>query len=215
MKITIFDNLSKLKLKSNNDRVISLIHFRVTVEQTVITATNKLQVTSTQMKKSSGGQIKSSESSLLPDIKPTKSLTLDTSHTSVKLAEEPIFLQSSHDYILPSVNAEPTESLTFVVTTDGIKESTVKNHEITKTYKKMNATATDKIPVVVAIQTDQSLKNTDTTLPKEYSGFKINQTNPITVKPNVGTVIYENVSDTNIGVKPKEVMYQSHEKHSL
>lgn len=118
-------------------------------------------------------------------------------------------MQSSHDYVLPSVNLEPTESLTFVVTNGGVKESTVKNHEATKTYKKMNATATDKIPMVVAIQTEQSLKNTDTDLPKEYTGFKINQTSPITVKPNVGTVIYENVSDTNIGVKPKEVMYKS------
>nr|KAF7404316.1 hypothetical protein H0235_015010 [Vespula pensylvanica] len=175
----------------------------VSVQQIAITTTKT--VTSTQVK-SSDSQIKSSKPSLQLDIKPTKSLTFDTSHTSVKLAEQPIFLQSSHDYILPSVNTEPTESLTFVVTTDGIKESsTVKNHEITKTYKQMNATTTDKIPVV-AIQTDKSLKSSDPSLTKEYVEFKINETTSVTVKPNVGTVIYENVSDTNVGVKPKEIV---------
>ncbi|KAL2719458.1 mucin-17 [Vespula squamosa] len=174
----------------------------VPVRQTAITTTKT--VTSTQVK-SSGDQIKSSKPSLQPDIKPTKSLTFDTSHTSVKLAEQPIFLQSSHDYILPSVNTEPTESLTFVVTTDGIKESTVKNHDITKTHKQMNATITDKIPVV-PIQTDKSLKSSDSSLTKEYTDFKINETTSVTVKPNVGTVIYENVSDTNVGVKPKEIV---------
>lgn len=185
-------------------------NFRVSVQQTAITTTKT--VTSTQVK-SSGSQIKSSKPSLQLDIKPTKSLTFDTSHTSVKLAEQPIFLQSSHDYILPSVNTEPTESLTFVVTTDGIKElSTVKNHEITKTYKQMNATTTDKIPVV-PIQTNKSLKSSDPSLTKEYVEFKINETTSVTVKPNVGTVIYENVSDTNVGVKPKEVIYTSITQH--
>lgn len=180
------------------------------MQQTAITTTKT--VTSTQVK-SSGSLIKSSKPSLQLDIKPTKSLTFDTSHTSVKLAEQPIFLQSSHDYILPSVNTEPTESLTFVVTTDGIKESsTVKNHEITKTYKQMNATTTDKIPVV-PIQTNKSLKSSDPSLTKEYVEFKINETTSVTVKPNVGTVIYENVSDTNVGVKPKEVIYTSITQH--
>ncbi|XP_043486794.1 uncharacterized protein LOC122514200 [Polistes fuscatus] len=174
---------------------------RAPVHQSAITTTNT--VTSTQIK-SSVDQIKSSKPSLKSDIKPTKSLTFEMSHTPVKLAEQPIFLQSSHDFILSSVNTEPTESLTFIVSTDGIKESNKPNHEINKTYKQMNTTKADQILVAVT-QTDKSLRSTDS-FSKESVGFKINETTTETMKSNVGTVIYENTSDTNIGLKPKEIV---------
>ncbi|KAK2575971.1 hypothetical protein KPH14_007332 [Odynerus spinipes] len=177
---------------------------RVPVPQTTITMANT--VTPTQLK-SSENYIKSSKSSLQSDIKPTKSYTFETSQTSIKMAEHPVFLQSSHDYILPSINTEPTESLTYIVGIGEIKESTMQNHELTKTYKKMNATKAEKLPNTAGTQTDHSLKNMSVDLlSKEYVDFKINDTTSKTVKPIIGTVIYENVSDTNVGVKPKEIV---------
>ncbi|KAI4499721.1 hypothetical protein M0802_005291 [Mischocyttarus mexicanus] len=174
---------------------------RVPVHQVAITTTNT--VTPTQIK-SSVDQIKSSKPSLQSDIKPTKSLTFEMSHTSVKLAEQPIFLQSSHDLILSSANTEPTESLTFTVSTDGIKESNKPNHEINKTYKQMNTTKADQILIAVT-QTDKSLKSTDS-FSKEYVDFKINETTTEAMKSNVGTVIDENTSNTDVGIKPKEIV---------
>lgn len=160
----------------------------------------------------------SRSSTIHRDVDPTKSYVLDIPPNPVKRPEHPIFLESSHESILPSTRVEPTESLTFIIGTERKQHSTVSNVKIQKPqiteYSIVNKTANKESSVIVTRVDSSITKVTNTLIPmpsnKTRSGTSSSATqfmkNIVKTTSTIG-----NQSNATIRTKPKEVRVFRHE----
>lgn len=146
------------------------------------------------------------------DVEPTRSHNFDIPRNPVKRPEHPVFLESSHDNILPTTKVEATETLTHVVTTSPKTESrpTMTKSEVSKMVvspvterKRKNETTVKELPSVVT-RVDSSITNATSTLSENVARRNesvIKMTKDVsseTTEPVRGTT-------TTMRVKPKEV----------
>ncbi|XP_017758552.1 PREDICTED: LOW QUALITY PROTEIN: mucin-16 [Eufriesea mexicana] len=146
------------------------------------------------------------------DVEPTRSHNFDIPRNPVKRPEHPVFLESSHDNVLPTTKVEATETLTHVVTTSQKTESrpTMTKNEVSKVVvspvterKRKNETTVKELPSVVT-RVDSSVTNATSTLSENVTKRNesvIKMTKDVssqTTKPVHGTT-------TTMRVKPKEV----------
>lgn len=155
----------------------------------------------------------SRSSSTIREVVPTKSYTFDVPRNPVKRPEHPVFLESSHDNILPSSRVEPTESLTPATTTSQKKDHrfTMKKEESTKVVvpqatevKRKNETTVIELASVVT-RVDSSITKVTSMLPEKHGGRNesmVKMTKDITGSSTRKAV---NGSTTTMQMKPKEV----------
>lgn len=130
----------------------------------------------------------------------------------MKRPEHPVFLESSHDNVLPSTKVEATEVLTHhVVSTSQTKESrpTVTKNEVSRVVvssaterKRKNETTSKELPSVVT-RVDSSITKVTSTLSKD-----IDRRNESVIKmtKDVSSVTRDaNRTTTTVRMKSKEV----------
>ncbi|XP_043520060.1 uncharacterized protein LOC122533941 isoform X5 [Frieseomelitta varia] len=147
---------------------------RISIQPTALLTTNL--VIPTKLRPSQVDYIQPSRSSTIRDVEPTRSHNLDIPRNPVKRPEHPVFLESSHDNVLPSTKVEPTEVLTHhVVSTSQTKESrpTVTKNEVSRVVvssaterKRKNETTSKELPSVVT-RVDSSITKVTSTLSKD------------------------------------------------
>ncbi|XP_011634416.1 uncharacterized protein LOC105425375 isoform X2 [Pogonomyrmex barbatus] len=113
--------------------------------------------------------IQPSRSSTIRNVEPTRLYGLDVPPNPVKRPEHPIFLESSHESMLPSIRVEPTESLTFITSTEKKQHSTISNIKTHKPqvieYSIVNKTANKESSVIVTRVDSSITKVTSTLIP--------------------------------------------------
>ncbi|XP_076226710.1 uncharacterized protein LOC116432780 [Nomia melanderi] len=185
---------------------------RISIQPTPMLSTNV--VVPTKMRPLQVDHIQPSRSSSTTrEVVPTKSYTFDVPRNPVKRPEHPVFLESSHDNVLPSSRVEPTESLTPATTTSQEKDHrfTMKKDESTKVVvpqatevKRKNETTVVELASVVT-RVDSSITKVTSMLPEKHGGRNesvVKMTKDITGSSTREAV---NGSTTTMQVKPKEV----------
>ncbi|XP_076379450.1 uncharacterized protein LOC117222242 isoform X1 [Megalopta genalis] len=185
---------------------------RISIQPTPMVSTN--QVIPTKLKPLQVDHIQPSRSSSSSrDVEPTKSYTFDIPRNPVKRPEHPVFLESSHENVLPSSRVEPTESLTPSTTASQKKDerSTMKKDESTKVatpqateVKRKNETTINELPSVVT-RVDSSITKVTSMLPDKHQGKivpVIKMTKDIATSSTRKAV---NGTTTTMQMKPKEV----------
>ncbi|KAG7213566.1 hypothetical protein KM043_002821 [Ampulex compressa] len=181
---------------------------RISVQATTIPSTNL--VMPTKLRSPQVDHIQPSRASTTHrDVEPTKSHGFEIPRNPVKRPEHPIFLESSHENLLPSTRVEPTESLTRVPSTaHGKKEESTKMVlPQTTSYDRKNQTIGTKQPSIVT-RVDSSVTKVTSTLLREDSNFRRNETTTKSSKNILGTTQREmpkNASSGVTGAKSKEV----------
>lgn len=198
---------------SSNLPLIAMKSRRISVQPTPMLTTNL--VIPTKLRPLQVDHIQPSRSSTTRDVEPTRSHNFDIPRNPVKRPEHPVFLESSHDNVLPSTKVEATESLTHhVVSTSQKKESrpTMTKNEASKVVvssaterKRKNETTSKELPSVVT-RVDSSITKVTSTL----SG-NIDRRNESVIKmtKDVSNVTREaaNRTTTTTRMKPKEVSW--------
>ncbi|XP_076643588.1 uncharacterized protein LOC143353869 [Halictus rubicundus] len=187
---------------------------RISIQPTPMLTTNKM--VPTKLRPLQVDHIQPSRSSsTYREIEPTKSYTFDphVPRNPVKRPEHPVFLESSHENVLPSSRVEPTESLTSATTTSQKKDHRTTMHKDTSTKvavpqateaKRRNETTIHELPSMVT-RVDSSITKVTNVLPDQHQGKNesvIKMTKDIaasTVRKPV------NGSTTTMQMKPKEV----------
>lgn len=159
----------------------------------------------------------SRSSTIHRDVDPTRSYVLDIPLNPVKRPEHPIFLESSHETILPSTRVEPTESLTFIVGMEKKQHSTISNVKTQKPqvieYSIVNKT-TNKESSVIVTRVDSSItKVTSTLIPmaSNKTRSEINSSATQFTKNIVKTSIIAKDQSNATRTNPKEVRVFRHE----
>ncbi|XP_071646511.1 uncharacterized protein [Temnothorax longispinosus] len=155
----------------------------------------------------------SRSSTIHRDVDPTRTYVLDIPPNPVKRPEHPVFLESSHESVLPSTRVEPTESLTFIVGTDKNQHSTISNvktqrPQVTE-YSIVNKTANKESSVVVTRVDSSITKVTSTLIPTPGNKTRSEASNSTTqftknIIKTPSTVVRDQ-SNATIRTKPKEV----------
>lgn len=157
----------------------------------------------------------SRSSTIHRDVDPTRSYVLDIPLNPVKRPEHPIFLESSHETILPSTRVEPTESLTFIVGMEKKQHSTISNVKTQKPqvieYSIVNKTINKESSVIVTRVDSSITKVTSTLIPmaSNKTRSEINSSATQFTKNIVKTSII--AKDQSNATKPKEVRVFRHE----
>lgn len=194
------------------------MHFRIAIQSTSTLSTNV--VIPTKLRSPQVDHIQPSRSSTIHrDVDPTRTYVLDIPPNPVKRPEHPVFLESSHENILPSTGVEPTESLTFIVGTEKKQYSTVSNvksqkPQITK-YSIVNKTANEELSVIVT-RVDSSISKVTNTListPGNKTRSEANNSATQLTKnsPQTTSTVAKDQSNAIIRTKPKEVRASRHE----
>ncbi|XP_076288872.1 uncharacterized protein LOC143213154 isoform X2 [Lasioglossum baleicum] len=187
---------------------------RISIQPTPMLTTNKVIPTKSRPVQVDHIQ-PSRSSSTYREIEPTKSYTFDTHipRNPVKRPEHTVFLEPSHENVLPSSRVEPTESLTPAITTSQQKDhrTTMKKDESTKVTvpqatvaKRRNETTTHELPSVVT-RVDSSISKVTNVLPNNHQG-KNESVIKLTKDIAASTMRkHVNGSTTTMQMKPKEV----------
>lgn len=182
---------------------------RISVQPTAMLTTNL--VIPTKLRPVQVDHIQPSRSSSTRDVEPTRSHNTDIPRNPVKRPEHPVFLESSHDIVLPSSKVEATENLIHVVSTSQKKESqpTMTKNEVSKVIvspvtevKRKNETVSKKLPSVVT-RIDSSITKVTNTLLENVDRRNesvIKMTKNVSNTRKVG-----NETTTTMRMKPKEV----------
>ncbi|KAL0110083.1 hypothetical protein PUN28_013609 [Cardiocondyla obscurior] len=179
---------------------------RITIKSTSTSSTNV--VIPTKLRPPSVDHIQPSRSSTIyRDVNPTH-----IPPNPVKRPEHPIFLESSHESIIPSTKVEPTESLTFIVGTDKKQHSTSNVKTLkpqTIEYSIMNRTA-NKEPSIIVTRVDSSITKVTSTLiptPNNKTRSEI-ESSTTQITKDIGKItstVGKNQFNATIRTKPKEV----------
>lgn len=161
----------------------------------------------------------SRSSTIHRDVDPTRSYILDIPPNPVKRPEHPIFLESSHENVLPSTRVEPTESLTFIEGTEKKQPSMISNAKTQKPYiteySIVNKTANKESSVIVTRVDSSITKVTSTLIPTPGNKTRSEASNSATqltknIAKTTSTVVKDQFN-TAIRTKPKEVQMSRHE----
>lgn len=175
----------------------------------------------TRLRPSQVDHIQPSRSSTIHhNVDSTKLYVLDVPPNPVKRPEHPVFLESSHESVLPSTRMEPTESLTSVtkMTDQKNQHSTETNVEMIKTqkpqateYRTVNRTGSKKSSIIVT-RVDSSISKVTSTLrpilnnkTRSETSDLIAQVTKNIAKPTTNTV-NQDESNATVQMKPKEVI---------
>lgn len=159
----------------------------------------------------------SRSSTIHRDVDPTRLYVLDIPPNPVKRPEHPVFLESSHESILPSTRVEPTESLTFVTGTEKKQHSMTSNVKMQKpqvTEYNVNKTA-DKESSMIVTKIDSTITKVTSTLKPMLGNkthFEANNSAMFTknIVKTTSTIVKDQ-SNATIRTKPKEVRVSRHE----
>ncbi|XP_078034167.1 uncharacterized protein LOC144468501 [Augochlora pura] len=195
---------------------------RISIQPTPMASTS--QVIPTKLRPLQVDHIQPSRSSSsIRDVEPTKSYTFEVPRNPVKRPEHPVFLESSHENVLPSSRVEPTESLTPATTTTTTTttttasqkkddhRSTMKKDESTKVataqatseVKRRNETTVDGLPSVVT-RVDSSVTRVTSVLPDKH---QVKIVPVIKMTKDVASTSTRKAANatTTVQMKPKEV----------
>ncbi|XP_015431646.1 PREDICTED: uncharacterized protein LOC107187952 [Dufourea novaeangliae] len=184
---------------------------RISIQPTPMLSTNL--VVPTKMRPLQVDHIQPSRSSSTSrDVEPTK-YTFDVPRNPVKRPEHPVFLESSHDNVLPSTRVEPTESLSPATTTAQKKDHqfTMKDEstkvlptQTTEVKRKNETTTVQELPSV-ATRIDSSITKVTSTLLENHDRKNGSVTKITKNVPGTSTRQAVNGSITTKQMKPKEV----------
>ncbi|XP_011695985.1 PREDICTED: uncharacterized protein LOC105454797 isoform X2 [Wasmannia auropunctata] len=183
---------------------------RIGIQSTSILSTNI--VIPTKLRPPQVDHIQPSRSSTIHrDVNPTRSYVLEIPPNPVKRPEHPVFLESSHESILPSTRMEPTESLTFA--TEKKQHSAISNVKTQKPqvteFSIVNKTASKESSVIVTRVDSSISKVTNTLIPTPGNKTRIEASNAATqFTKNIAkatNTVARDQSNATIRTKPKEV----------
>lgn len=195
------------------------MYFRIAIQSTSTLSTNV--VIPTKLRPPQVAHIQPSRSSTIHrDVNPTRLYISEIPPNPVKRPEHPVFLESSHESILPSTRMEPTESLTFIVGTEKKQHSMIPNIKTQKPqvteYNIVNKTANKESSVIVTRVDSSITKVTSTLIPTPGNKTHSETSNSATqltkniVKSTTSTIVKDQ-SNATIRTKPKEVRVSRYE----
>ncbi|XP_025153169.1 uncharacterized protein LOC105181910 isoform X1 [Harpegnathos saltator] len=189
---------------------------RIPIQTTSTLSTN--MVIPTKLRLPQADHIQPSRSSTIHrDVDPTRTHMMDIPPNPVERPEHPIFLESSHESILPStVRMKPTESLTTIAETDQKKQAypTVSKTDMIKTQKPQttqhSSTTSQQRPIIVTRVDSSITKVTSTLVPMKDSKTSPKATDSTTQSTmnaveTATSVVVKDGPNVTVRTKPKEV----------
>lgn len=191
-----------------------MLHFRIAIQSTSTLSTNV--IIPTKLRPPQVDQIQPSRSSIHRDVDPTRLYVSDIPPNPVKRPEHPVFLESSHENILPPTRVEPTESLTFIVGTEKKQHSMISNVKVQKPqvteHSFVNKTANKESPVIITRVDSSITKVTSTLIPMPSNKTHSEESNSqFTKNVKATSIVTKDQSNTTIRTKPKEVRVSRYE----